>query len=133
MLDGIDVFRVTGARMRYLAQRQNLLAQNVANADTPHYQARDLRPFTFESALLRGMPGAPLRQAATRPGHLTEGQAGTAELHKRQASNGEDPDGNTVDLEEQMLKQADVARSYDMAATVYRRTAALMRTAAGGR
>jgi flagellar basal-body rod protein FlgB len=132
MLDGIDVFRVTGARMRHLAARQNLLAQNIANADTPHYQARDLRPFTFESALLRGMQGAPLRMAGAHPGHITEARMDTP-MVTRNASTSEDPDGNRVSLEEQMLKQADVARSYDMATTVYRRTAALMRTAIGGR
>ncbi|MBK1660038.1 flagellar basal body rod protein FlgB [Paracraurococcus ruber] len=133
MLDGIDVFRVTGARMRYLAERQNLLAQNIANADTPHYQARDLKGFAFDSALLRAMPGAPLPQAATRAGHVTDAGPGAAPLRGRRASNGEDPDGNTVDLEEQMLKQADVARAYDLATTVYRRNVALLRTAAGGR
>jgi flagellar basal-body rod protein FlgB len=133
MLDDIDVFRLTGARMRYLAERQNVLAQNVANADTPHYRARDVRPFTFESALLRGAGGAtPLHLATTNTSHITPGRNGSSVVADRASSYSEDPDGNTVTLEEQMVKQADVAKSYDMATAVYRHSAALFRAAAGG-
>lgn len=132
MLDGMDVFRVAGARMRYLAERQNLLAQNIANADTPRYQARDLGAFTFDSVVARNTAGAPLRMAGSNPAHITEARASSAVMTRR-SSNNEDPDGNTVNLEDQMLKQADVARSYEMATTVYRRSASLLRTAMGGR
>lgn len=134
MLDGIDVFRVSGASMRYLAERQNVLAQNVANADTPNFRARDLRPFAVNSRLL-GKAGAavPLQLAATRTGHVGLSRDGIHMVVDRAASETEDPNGNTVSLEEQMVKQADVAKSYDMATTVYRRSAALFRTAAGGR
>jgi flagellar basal-body rod protein FlgB len=134
MLDGIDIFRITGARMRQLSERQNVLAQNVANADTPHYRARDVKPFQFDSALLRGQGGiAPLRLAGSQPGHLTGGRSGMNVVSDRANSYSEDPDGNTVDLEEQMVKQADVAKNYDMATTIYKRSAALLRSAVGGR
>ena len=45
MITGIDLLSLTGARMRYLSERQNVLAQNIANAETPGWVARDLRPF----------------------------------------------------------------------------------------
>ncbi|PHK93717.1 flagellar biosynthesis protein FlgG [Pseudoroseomonas rhizosphaerae] len=134
MLDGIDVFRITGARMRHLAERQNILAQNIANADTPLYRARDVKPFQFNSALLRSQPGAPaLQLASTRPGHMGRAREGVAVTADRAEGYSEDPDGNTVNLEEQMVKQADVAKAYDLATLVYRRGTALLRTAAGGR
>ncbi|MFC4169108.1 flagellar basal body protein [Teichococcus aestuarii] len=134
MLDGIDVFRITGARMRHLAERQNILAQNIANADTPLYRARDVKAFQFDSALLRNQPGLPsLQLAATRPGHLGRTREGLTVTADRAEGYSEDPDGNTVNLEEQMVKQADVAKAYDLATLVYRRGAALLRTAAGGR
>jgi flagellar basal-body rod protein FlgB len=134
MLDGIDVFRITGARMHQLATRQNVLAQNIANADTPHYRARDVKPFQFDSALLRAQGGvAPLRLAGTQPGHLTGGRNGATVAVDNAKSYGEDPDGNTVDLEEQMVKQADVAKNYDLATLVYKRSAALLRTAVSSR
>ena len=133
MLDGIDVFRISGAGMRYLAERQNILAQNVANADTPHFRARDLRPFTVTSGLLgKAGTAAPLQLTATRAGHVAIGRDGINLVSDRATSETEDPNGNTVSLEEQMVKQADVAKAYDMATTIYRRSAALFRTAAGG-
>lgn len=132
MIGGIDLFRISGARMRYLAERQNVLAQNIANADTPQYRARDLRPFTFESALLgAGNGGAPLRMAATRGGHLgAPGTAGTA-VAGPAAAYAEEPSGNSVVLEEQMVKQADVMKAYEMATAVYRHGANLFRIAIG--
>lgn len=134
MLDGIDVFRITGARMRQLAERQNILAQNIANADTPFYKARDVKAFQFDSALLRGQQGVPsLQLAATRAGHIGLARSGGNVVTDRAESYTEDPDGNTVNLEEQMVKQADVAKAYDLATLVYRRGTALLRTAAGGR
>ncbi|MBO1076133.1 flagellar basal body rod protein FlgB [Roseomonas marmotae] len=134
MLDGIDVFRITGARMRHLAERQNVLAQNIANADTPGFQARDVRPFQFESALLRTQGGAaPLRLAGSQPGHFGSSRGGVNITADRANSYSEDPGGNTVDLEEQMVKQADVAKNYDLATVVYKRSAALLRTAVSSR
>jgi flagellar basal-body rod protein FlgB len=134
MLDGIDVFRITGARMHNLAARQNVLAQNIANADTPHYRARDVKPFQFDSALLRTQGGvAPLRLAGGQAGHISGSRNGTTLVADNAKSYGEDPDGNTVDLEEQMVKQADVAKNYDLATLVYKRSAALLRNAVGGR
>jgi flagellar basal-body rod protein FlgB len=134
MLDGIDVFRITGARMHQLAARQNVLARNIANADTPHYRARDVKPFQFDSALLRSQGGVtPLRLAGTQAGHITGTRGGATVIADHAKSYGEDPDGNTVDLEEQMVKQADVAKNYDLATLVYKRSAALLRNAVGSR
>lgn len=133
MLDGIDVFRISGARMRQLSERQNVLAQNIANADTPHYRARDVKPFSFDSSLLRQQGVASLRLASTRPGHIGAGQGAAPVITDRANSYSENPDGNTVNLEEQMVKQADVAKAYDLTTLVYKRGTALLRTAAGGR
>jgi len=134
MLDGIDVFRISGARMRQLAERQNILAQNIANSETPLYRARDVKPFQFDSALLRHQGGLPaLRLAASHTGHLGGTRDGVTVTADRANSYSEDPDGNTVNLEEQMVKQADVLKAYDLATLVYKRGAAILRTAVGSR
>ena len=62
MLEEIDLFRLAGSRMRYLTERQSVVARNIANADTPGYRAQDLTPFSFDSLLLRG--GSPAGAAA---------------------------------------------------------------------
>ena len=132
MIGGIDLFQVSGARMRYLAERQNVLSQNIANADTPQYQARDLKPFSFASALLStGAAGAPLHLAATSPTHLPAPNQGGRTVADKASTYGEEPNGNTVVLEEQMIKQADVMKAYDMATSVFRHGAGLFRIAIG--
>ena len=51
----IGLFRLAERRLAWVDRRQELLAQNIANADTPDYTARDLPP--FERALQRTAPG----------------------------------------------------------------------------
>ena len=43
----IALFKAIGAKMEYLSQRQNIISQNIANADTPGYQPKDLKPVDF--------------------------------------------------------------------------------------
>ena len=66
MLEAIDLFRLAGDRMRYLNGRQSVIARNIANADTPGYQAQDTAAFSFTSAVLRnaGTGGSALSPAA---------------------------------------------------------------------
>jgi len=52
-LNEIPLFRALGQRMSWLTRRQEVLAQNIANADTPGYVPRDLDPLDFD-ALVRG-------------------------------------------------------------------------------
>jgi flagellar basal-body rod protein FlgB len=132
VIGGIDLFRIGGARMRYLAERQNVLAQNIANADTPNYEARDLRPFSFSSALLSsGQVGAPLRMAATNDRHLGVTSSNGRTVVDEANAYADDPSGNNVVLEEQMVKQADVVKAYEMSTAVYRHGANLLRMAIG--
>src|SRR5205085_1062488 len=49
-LDDIPLFGMLRSRLGYLSERQRLIAQNVANADTPGYRPQDLRPFTVQMA-----------------------------------------------------------------------------------
>ena len=132
MIGAIDLFRISGARMRHLAERQNVISQNIANADTPNYDARDLRPFSFASRLLStGQAGAPLRMAATASGHLPAPNNPGMGVIDRASAYADDPSGNNVVLEEQMVKQADVMKAYEMTTSVYRHGVNLMRTAIG--
>lgn len=81
------------------AQRQQVLASNVANADTPHFKAQD---FEFRGALQAAMGGAAsaLPMARTVAGHLAgrAGADGGVEMKYRQETQSS-VDGNTVDLD----------------------------------
>ena len=50
-IQGIGLFRMISQQLRWLGQRQEVLSQNLANSDTPGYQARDIEPMAFGDAL----------------------------------------------------------------------------------
>ena len=66
-LNKLDVFRLTNSKMGWLSERQTVLAQNIANADTPGYKAKDLKAPDFSSMLNKGT-NVPV--AKTSKGHL---------------------------------------------------------------
>jgi flagellar basal-body rod protein FlgB len=139
MLSGIDLFQVTGDRMRYLTERQTLIARNIANADTPGYQARDLAAFAPATASGGGTgmaaASSPVVLAQTNPGHLaspTDSVASQTTVVSQADYGGEKPDGNTVSVEEQMVKSADVANAFAMATAVYAQSIHIMKLAVGG-
>lgn len=113
------------SKMRWHEARQATLAENVANAATPNFRAHDLAPLDLSA------PGtAPLR---TDPRHMT--LASTADLGRARSADGFErtPDGNTVVLEEQMMKAAQNQMDHQMAATLYNKSLGLIRTALGRR
>ena len=56
--DDIPLFGMLKSRLGYLSDRQKLIAQNVANADTPGYQPRDLKAYSFQASLMNQSAGA---------------------------------------------------------------------------
>lgn len=127
----ISLIRLAGSLASHSAKRQSVIAQNVANADTPGYRARDLRPFA-EILQKKGSQGAVMQ--ATRPGHIREvaGSAGAApeEIASFAA---EAPNGNNVSLEDQMVRSAEVRQSHDLALGVYRSSMNILRMGLGRR
>ena len=124
MLSGIDLFRTAADRMRYLTQRQTVISRNIANADTPSYKALDIPAFTPT-----GSAKGPLALARTEPGHLSAPATTAAATVPPVESSlyGEKPNGNTVSLEEQMVKAADVANSFALASAAYSKSISLMK------
>jgi flagellar basal-body rod protein FlgB len=112
-LDDLLNFHTQALRVR--DQRQQVLASNIANADTPNYKARDL---DFKTALQGALQAAPAADgatlAATAPGHLSgkPGLAAEAGLLYRTPAQGS-VDGNTVDLDAERAAFADNAIHYE--------------------
>ncbi|MFO1118812.1 MAG: flagellar basal body protein [Rhodospirillales bacterium] len=126
-------FGIFKQRLEWLGQRQQVLARNIANADTPGYIPSDLKPFETGTALARKVPA--VRLAATTPNHL----GGTiappqawAEQRTKDAVEAT-PNGNAVDLEEQMAKLGEVGAAHKLATQLYRKYTGMVRTAAGAR
>ena len=126
-------FGILKQRLDWLSQRQGVLARNIANADTPGYIPSDLKPFHAGTGPSQQVPA--VRLVATAPGHL----GGTmsppqawAEQRERDAVEAT-PNGNAVDLEEQMAKLGEVGAAHKLATQLYRKYVGMVRTAAGSR
>jgi len=127
-LQGIGLFRMISQQLRWLGQRQEVLSQNVANADTPGYQARDLQPLAFGDALQQ----ATLGPAVTQAGHLAGKSADPAAAKVKTITPWEvSPDGNGVVLEQQMTSLAETQADYQMATEIYRKQIGMLKTAIG--
>lgn len=112
-------------RLAWLDGRQRVLAQNVANADTPGYAARDAAP--FQAVLTRQSAAA--RLASTDPRHLAPRGDGLARAERRPGDVA--PNGNAVSLEEQAMKIAQTDQDHALAMGLHRKYLALFRTALG--
>ncbi|HEY4252068.1 MAG TPA: flagellar basal body protein [Roseomonas sp.] len=113
-------------RLHWLDARQRVLAQNIANADTPGYRPSDLRPFGETLARAAGDT-----LAVTNPRHIAGpgGRAPGARQDRRAIER--TPDGNAVSIEEQALKVADTDTAHSLAITLRQRFLNMFRTALG--
>lgn len=129
----LPILSMLRTRMHWHQERQRLLAENVANSDTPNFQARDLAPPSFRP-VPKGLP--PLALARTDPQHLVGAgfSGGAAQFREDRSGDFEvRPTGNAVSLEEQMMRVAANQMDYQAAATLYSRSLALLKTAVGKR
>lgn len=108
---------------RHASVRQTTIASNVANADTPGYRARDVAAFAPD------MDGLPLRRS--NPLHF----AGTArtDLIFEELGGPASQNGNTVSLEDQVLRGIDAQRSHNRAVTIYQASLDVLRSSLGRR
>jgi flagellar basal-body rod protein FlgB len=115
-------------KLHWNQERQHLLAENVANADTPEFKPGDLAPAKFDA----GSPGvAPLTLLRTNPAHLATSDGAAAFALGRGGEFEVVPTGNAVTLEDQMLKVAANQMDFQAATTLYTRGLGLIKTAIG--
>lgn len=115
-------------RLGWLDDRQRVIAQNVANSDTPGYGARDLKVPTDFAAAMANQNG--VRLMATNAAHIVPpGQP--VRFDANRAPDSETTlDGNSVVVEEQMLKMAESRMAYDAAIGFYQKSMSMIRMAA---
>ena len=120
-------------RLGYLNERQKLIAQNVANADTPGYAPSDLKPFTFAQTLTATAAGGGggVDAARTNPAHMA-GKVDTRSTWKAETTPDSEVrlDGNQVVLEDQMIKMGEARMDYDTAVSLYTQSLGLLKLAA---
>jgi flagellar basal-body rod protein FlgB len=125
-MDPSNLFDLAERRLPWLDKQQNLLAQNIANADTPNYQPRSLQPFA--AALARAGASAPAR---TQPGHLAGTQGDPLQPASPTKPSERAPDGNAVALEGELMKVADTETSQELVTNLYTKYLSMFRVALG--
>lgn len=130
-LDDIPLFTALRARMAWLSERQKLLAENIANADTPGYLARDLKPVDFHQLVEKHSSGSGLTLTNVR--HLRGGSAGQGFDFKPVENPGAEvkPSGNSVSIEQEMMKLGQTQMEYETATGLYRKHSMLLKLALG--
>jgi flagellar basal-body rod protein FlgB len=119
----IPLFDLADKRLAWVDRRQTLLAQNIANADTPGWRSRDLQPFSAHLAQTGVTP------VLTNPMHLAGKDnlarpAGTTDGERA-------PDGNAVAMDEQLAKVADTETTHDLVGNLYMKYLSFFRMAIG--
>jgi len=122
-LTQIPIFKAMAKKLAWLGARQGVLAQNVANANTPNYRASDLKPIDFGTLL--GGSGKNVTLVATAPGHITT-PPGTSQSGATPVQS-----GTGVALDDQMMKVSETATDYAFTTSLYLKQINLIKTALG--
>jgi flagellar basal-body rod protein FlgB len=130
-LNGVPLFSLLTDRMSWLSTRQSVLAQNVANADTPNFVARDIKPMDFE-AMVSNQKASSL--SVTNVRHIDiHAQRGNDFEEEDAQGEGGTPGGNVVSVEQEMIKLSDTQIQYQTATNLYQKAVNMFRTALGSR
>ncbi|MDX2112211.1 MAG: flagellar basal body rod protein FlgB [Alphaproteobacteria bacterium] len=129
----LPLFQIMRGKLGHLSQRQAVLAQNIANADTPGYKAKDVKEQDFAAIASRMHQAASMPMAKTNAGHLS-GQpvsVGSNKFIKRESTYEQNPNGNNVVIEEEMMRVAENQAEYQKVLNLYRKSVDMFRTALG--
>ena len=124
MFEKLELTRMAQSMAARAGARLGVIAQNVANADTPGYKAADMPSFaeTYDDSNFQ--------MRTTRPGHFVTATDDPRAVITRNSGAGS-PNGNTVSLEQEMVKAASAKQDHDMALAIYRNTSAIIRASLG--
>jgi flagellar basal-body rod protein FlgB len=126
-------------KMNWMEERQKVLSQNIANADTPDYRPQDVKAIDFKSFLnnstsavsLAGPSSASL--ATTDVKHILSGggadTAGSLPAGSQRFTYETSPAGNAVILEEQLIKMNQNYTDYQFTSNLYRKNMQMMKDA----
>lgn len=134
---GISILDAIGAKLKHLSVRQQVIAQNVANASTPGYRARDVKDPDFSAMLGEtsaagkaeiGVPRVAVTASMTRlgasPAKIGEVRSGDTSYEVKES-------GNTVILEEELMRQAQVQMDYAAMTNLYKKQVGMLKLALG--
>ena len=144
-LQNLTLYQMSGEKMRWLAQRQSVLARNIANGDTPNFMPSDLEPITFKEfvgeskhvSMVRTNPAHRARTSGetkivkTNAAHLSPVADGKVRVREGRHPFETSIDKNGVVLEEQMAKVDETRTQHEQVTALFKKNAALLGTALG--
>lgn len=138
MYDKLTVMDMATRQMDWLAQRTEVVAQNIANADTPGYTPKDLKPLDFKGMVAEtegaggGLVTPTVTAVATDPRHIVPQSATPPNTVTQSTIIEASPDGNAVDVENQSRKLGDAKIAFQTAASLYAKQVSLLKLAIMG-
>lgn len=128
-LHSLPLFAALTKRMDWLGERQKVLANNVANSDTPNFQAKDLKPLSFQE-LIRDSEKR-VSMTATHVAHQASSPGGAPRVADQIQEDPYEvsPQGNGVVIEEQLMKIGETRMSYELTTNMYRKHLDMFRMA----
>jgi flagellar basal-body rod protein FlgB len=133
-LNNMPLLAALSKKISWLTARQKVVTENVANADTPGFKASDLRPLDFRKELAEVTHSSTpkLAPTTTDPRHLV-GTEAAARLDPvvEKTTTDRDINGNTVSLEDEMMKVSDNSSDYQLMTNLYKKQVGLIKTAIG--
>lgn len=126
MHNSLDLFQTASAMARHAGARQAVVARNIANADTPGFQAQSIAPFKD----VYRTNGTIVMQT-TRTGHMQSNTGSVTAPRDPTTTGTPSPNGNTVSVEDEMMQSVAVSREHNRALTIYRHTMTIIRTSLG--
>ena len=127
----LEILRMAQGMAAHASARQGIIAENIAHADTPGYQAKDLKPFADTYA---AQSTTPFAMKTSRAGHLPSAQSGyEAKAVHLTAFGAESPNGNNVSIEDQMVRASQIKGQHELALGIYRKSMDILRMSLGRR
>ncbi|OAF13682.1 flagellar biosynthesis protein FlgB [Bradyrhizobium centrolobii] len=130
-INDLPVLSALRTKMQWHQERQRVLSENVSNSDTPNFRPRDLVEPKFDKTGAATGSMGPLALARTSPSHMTPSGAQSSFDQNKNAGFETRPAGNTVNLEEEMMKAASNQMDYAAATSLYSKSLHLLKTAIG--
>lgn len=127
----IPLFAMSKHKLDYHAERQRVLAENIANANTPGFQAKDLKPLDFGKILDEKRMN--ISMTATNANHMQAGGLSAFKENKKLRYFETKPINNAVDAIEETQKMQQNAAANDETLSIMRKYAEMFRLAAGSR
>lgn len=121
----LKILSMASAMARHAARRHEVIAENIANADTAGYKAKDLEPFAqaySQRRLSAGGEGGAASASAS---------ADSWRVILSNAPGAQSPNGNTVSLEDQMVRSVEAQQAHEAATAIYKKTIDILRLSLG--